>query len=55
MDGDRLVVGVRDTGPGIAEQAHASVFERFRQTTHFSPASTAEPGWVWHWCVSLCA
>ncbi len=36
MDGSRLlVVGVRDTGPGIAEQAHATVFERFRQTTAF--------------------
>lgn len=36
MDGRRLlVVGVRDTGPGISAQAHASVFERFRQTTAF--------------------
>jgi len=31
----RLVVGVRDTGPGIAQQAQASVFERFRQATAF--------------------
>lgn len=34
-EGDRLVVGVRDTGPGIDPQSQALVFERFRQATPF--------------------
>ena len=29
--GDRLVVTVRDDGPGIAPEHHAAVFERYRQ------------------------
>ena len=32
---DHIVIGVRDTGPGIAVEAQASVFERFRQADEF--------------------
>ncbi len=32
---DRLIIGVRDTGPGIAPEAQAMVFERFRQADDF--------------------
>lgn len=35
VQADRLVVGVRDTGPGIDAEAQALVFERFRQATAF--------------------
>jgi signal transduction histidine kinase len=31
QDGDRVVVTVRDDGPGIAPEHHAAVFERYRQ------------------------
>jgi signal transduction histidine kinase len=33
--GNQLIVGVRDTGPGIAPQVQEIVFERFRQATAF--------------------
>ncbi|BDU59006.1 hypothetical protein LMORI2_19880 [Limnohabitans sp. MORI2] len=33
--GEALVVGVRDTGPGIAPHVQEVVFERFRQATSF--------------------
>jgi len=33
--GRELVVGVRDTGPGIAPHVQETVFERFRQATSF--------------------
>ena len=34
-EGERLVVGVRDTGPGIAPDAQALIFDRFRQAANF--------------------
>jgi signal transduction histidine kinase len=34
-DGSDLIVGVRDTGPGIAEDLHEVIFERFRQASAF--------------------
>ena len=35
VEGRRLVVGVRDSGPGIAPDAQAHIFERFRQAAAF--------------------
>jgi signal transduction histidine kinase len=34
-EGDDLVVGVRDTGPGIPRDSHETIFERFRQASVF--------------------
>ncbi len=34
-DGERVVIGVRDTGPGIAAEAQVAVFERFHQESNF--------------------
>lgn len=35
FDADRIILGVRDTGPGIALAAQAKIFERFRQASDF--------------------
>lgn len=35
IEDGNLVVGVRDTGPGIATEVQSAVFERFRQATAF--------------------
>jgi len=35
MAADRVIIGVRDTGPGIAPEAQVAVFERFHQADEF--------------------
>ena len=42
---DSLSIAVRDTGPGIAPEDQARLFENFNKPTTRSPNTKAVPGW----------